>query len=527
MAHATRQLAAQPDVSHEAVSWPHGAPAPIETQALLTAGGDSRIEADETTGLNRYGCAPRPDDDLVPFGSSTCSTISSQAHAAAVRLTGRLAQEAAREPRPAIYRQELERVRARLTGVLGLNDVAGLKTVISPSGTDLHRIALHIASAGASAPPVVILPEPHETGSGVGAALGGQIGPAAALRATLASRSLEGALAAPQIMSAPSRRADGALRPAHEVDEDISVIAAAAARMGRRVLLVLMDVTKTGLISPSIACAQDLKRRFPDQIEVMVDACQLRLAGSTVAAYLAQDFMVGITGSKFVTGPAFSAALLLPAASVARLQARPLPWALASLCAQGEWPEDLAGGAPFKERDNFGLLVRWEAALEEMRRFSLLPPQAVTALFENFAAAMAERLAGDGAFEAIALRPLDRMGLGAPPAWDRVQTIFPFALRAGGRPLTPVETIGVQRLMAVDLGDWGQWDTAARRIELGQPVNCGQRGAGPLIALRLCMSARLASKALCTGGKSGGAVIADALEALDKTAWLAKRLADA
>jgi hypothetical protein len=499
----------------------------IDTTALLTDGGDGRIELDDASGVNRYGCAPRPDADIAAYGSSTASTISIAAFAAAQRLTARLSDEAAHTPRPVIYRQELARIRGRLTAVLGLSGIADLKTIISPSGTDLHRIALHIAGAGASTPPLVILPEPHETGSGVCAALGGQVGAAAALRAAAASRSFAAAMAAPQIMTAPGRANDGSLRPAHQIDEDISVIASAAARMGRRVLLVMMDVSKTGLISPSVACAQDLKRRFPDQIEVMVDACQLRLAPATLAAYLAQDFMVAVTGSKFMTGPAFSAALLVPDAAAQRLRSARLPRALSDLCALGEWPEEMTGSETFEERSNFGVLLRWEAALEEMRAFAALPCAAVGGFFADFAEAMGERLAEDDAFETIAVRPLERTGLGAPPSWDRTQTIFPFMLRAGGRLLTPVETVGVQRLLGVDLGDWASWAPAARRIQLGQPVNCGQRGSEPLVALRICMSARLASSALGTGGRGGAAVIGDALEALDKTAWLAKRLADA
>ena len=59
-----------------------GAPAAFDppvflasTQALLCEGGDQRIVRNQLTGLNAYGCAPRPDPDLIAFGSSTASTI--------------------------------------------------------------------------------------------------------------------------------------------------------------------------------------------------------------------------------------------------------------------------------------------------------------------------------------------------------------------------------------------------------------------------------------------------------------------
>jgi hypothetical protein len=161
-----------------------------------------------------------------------------------------------------------------------------------------------------------------------------------------------------------------------------------------------------------------------------------------------------------------------------------------------------------------------------MRRFGALPPAAVAGFFSDFAEAVSERLADHSAFEAVAVRPLERTGLGGAPGWDRIQTIFPFFLKSNGRLMTPVETLGTQRLMGLDLGDWAGWPVAARRSQLGQPVNCGARGQVPLTALRMCMSARLAADALAPGGHGGAAVIADALEALDKTAWLTTRIGD-
>jgi hypothetical protein len=124
------------------------------------------------------------------------------------------------------------------------------------------------------------------------------------------------------------------------------------------------------------------------------------------------------------------------------------------------------------------------------------------------------------------VRPLERTGLGAAPSWDRTQTIFPFFLKRGGRTMIPVETLAVQRLMAADLGHWGGWDGAGRRIQLGQPVYCGKRGGTELAAVRLCLSARLAVEALALGGCGAQAMIGEALQALDKASWLTTRLGD-
>jgi hypothetical protein len=150
----------------------------------------------------------------------------------------------------------------------------------------------------------------------------------------------------------------------------------------------------------------------------------------------------------------------------------------------------------------------------------------VTRFFGDFAAAVGERLADDEAFEAVAVRPLERTGLGAAPSWDRIQTIFPFFPKRGGKPMAPVETLALQRLMAADLGAWAGWEGAARRVQIGQPVHCGRRGEAELSAVRLCLSARLAVEALAPGGCGSTAMIDEALLALDKAAWLTTRLAD-
>jgi hypothetical protein len=319
------------------------------------------------------------------------------------------------------------------------------------------------------------------------------------------------------------------------VDQDVIALVAAAASLGRRVLLVLMDVSKTGLISPSPGCALDLKQRFPDRVEVFVDACQLRLAPATLRAYLEADCMVAVTGSKFMTGPTFSGALLAPEGVVQRMSAHGLPRTLAPHTAKADWPTDWPGSDALPDSANFGLVLRWRAALVEMAPFLALPGEQVRAFFEAFAMAAASRMDHDPAFERLSQRPLDRAVLNAADSWDSVQTIHPFVLKGASGPISAEETLGVHRLMAMDLGGWARavgegqdrQACARPRIQLGQPVSCGVRSGAPVSALRLCASARLAVDALGHGGRGPQAVIDDALAALDKAAWLSRRMTDA
>ena len=108
------------------------------------------------------------------------------------------------------------------------------------------------------------------------------------------------------------RYADGSVHDAAAVDAEFAAHAQRIVHGGGHCLLVLTDVSTTGLLAPSPACALRLRATFGYRLHVLVDACQFRIAPATLCGNLMHGFMVAITGSKFVTGPAFCDALLLP-----------------------------------------------------------------------------------------------------------------------------------------------------------------------------------------------------------------------
>ncbi len=248
------------------------------------------------------------------------------------------------------------------------------------------------------------------------------------------------------------------------------------AKRNRKVLVVLADVSKTGMIAPSLSLAQEMKERYPDSVEILVDACQFRLKPMNLRIYLENGFMVAVTGSKFLTGPTFSGALLVPSS--------------------------LGHIHPSDPEQNIGLLLRWEAALAEFRMFLKAPESRVENFLMRFADAIMNRLHEDPGFEPLPVPELERPHHG----WDNVQTIFPFRLKRKGRFLDMSEAKRIQSMLSEDLSHVSKH--AGFRYSLGQPVSCG--------ALRICSSARLAVE----GMENGNAVIDRALHALDKTAWL-------
>jgi hypothetical protein len=473
-------------------------------ETLLCQGGDARLACDPLSGLNAYGCPPRPRPGQLAFGSATASTISAPAFAAAQALRSRLASGALdAEAACAGLRQEL----AQLCGA-----PAGSGVVLGASGTDVHLIAAHwAASAGGAGPLLVLMPEAAETGSGVPAALRGlHPGGWSALGGVVPAGGALAGLGPVEAVELACRDDEGQPLPLAGLDAEVEARAGQAAAQGRRVLLVLVDASKTGLLAPSPGCALRLRRRHPDHVEVLVDACQLRLSPATLGAYLGHGFLVAVTGSKFATGPAFSGALLLPPAQARRLRQSPLPPALADYSARADWPEGWAAREALRSPANAGLLLRWEAALAEARAFQALPPAAVGAFLGSFAEAVQGRLAADPALRPLALPRLDRGSAAPAGAWDGVPTLFPFLLMGQDRrPLGWEATTGVYRILL------------AGGVQLGQPVHCGK---GPLAALRLGASMRLAAEALSPAGRGIAAVIADAMAALDRAARLAAEL---
>lgn len=492
------------------------------TPELLVSGGDPRIELDRQSGANRYGCGPLPDPALLAFGSSTASVISTEGFTAADYLRRRIAHEALLTPAET-YNRELERIRRELHQLLGLGET---DIIFGASGTDLHLIAGQLTTHISERPVRAIMVEASETGSGVPQALSGcHFSTQAALGMTVQQGAPLHEPHQPVVDSISLRDAHGRPRLAADVDAEIVARAEDAIRAGFHVLLVMADLSKSGLIAPSARCVTDLRQRWPaTDITVLVDACQFRLAPATMRAYLGQGFLVAITGSKFLTGPTFSGALLVPAALGEQFSQRPLPTSLRHYCARGEWPQHWQGRYTMDDVANFGLLLRWEAALQELRAFSDLPEDRIESLLQDFAEAVETRLRTDAAFEAVMPPPLDRQPIARDKCWDRLPTMCTFKLihteDGRQRPLEMQETRRIHTRLAQKPESADAPSYTHRRIQLGQPIQCGSENGRPIGALRLCLSSRLIVDALTQDHTGVRQLIDNALIALDKTAWL-------
>jgi hypothetical protein len=406
-----------------------------ELAALLTSGGDRRLELDPYTGRSKYHCPLLPSPNLICLSSCTASPLSVEGWQAAIAMFRRLAEGSS-------VQGEACAVAAGLRRLLELDGLA--EVLLAPSGTDATLLAAGLLAAEQPGTPLIsIMVAASETGSGVPqAAAGCHFSDLAAGTALVtAGAPVDGFDSRTATITIALRDADGNPRPPPEVDADF---AAAVAGAPGRPVVHLMDGSKTGLVAPT---------KVADSVDVLVDACQLRLPIERLHRYIRRGWPVLITGSKFFGGPAFSGAILFPTARLARIDRAALPCGLA---AYGVDPDAAQPAA------NCGTVLRWAAALDEM-----------TGYFAA-SAVMGERLRRLSQVVAAGFAALPE--LVAVPAPDTAG-IFTFALRAPGDPdrcLSSAELRRLHRAMAYD------------GVLLGQPVDLTGRFGG----LRLAIGAR-------------------------------------
>ncbi|MBK1891084.1 hypothetical protein Undi14_13660 [Undibacterium sp. 14-3-2] len=482
---------------------------------LLVDGGDSRITLD-TYGVNKYGCTVEPQstqDSSFAFGSATASTISQRGFAAANRVYQQIV-EAYRDKKEyslySLYEQEMQSLRQELKQLCQTGDAVDV--AFAASGTDLHLIVSQLFSGASSSPSMIVMVEAGETGSSVPAALQGlHFSDCAALGEPVSPGQQVGQFGVSELVNIALREADGKPRAAGDIDREIEALVTQACHHNKRVLLVLADVTKTGMIGPSVQCALALRNQFPDQLEVLVDACQFRLTNATLNAYLDQQFLVAVTGSKFISGPSFSGALFFPPEAAIRYRQQTAPAGLYAYSSRADWPASWTGMDGLQKKANVGLLVRWVAAMAELRAFRSLPDDAINQFVQAFRRAVLTYFDAHSGLTLLPVPVPDRQVLATTPGWDQWPTIFPFVLHhASGEPLSRDQTMLVYRRLQNE-----------KRMQVGQPVTCGVCQQIPVSALRLCLSARLITAALSdvtdirSGGNKADEIIAKAMEVLD------------
>ena len=467
----------------------------LPTGELMALGGDARITLDEQSGLNSYGCAPKP-VPAITYASSTASTVSSGAFAQARAYHFQLREAARSRPIDEVYAEGMADARRRLCLLYGLDASADI--AFGPSGTDLEYLATAISLADGKRVRNVVV-EVDEVGSGcLNAQKARYFAPRTALGLDVATGDPVPGFPEDRLQTetVAIRNEDGSLRDPREREQALLDLLERCVAAGERPLLHAIHRSKTGLIAPDPQTLRRIADRFGEGIDVVVDACQGRISPAMVRNYLALGAIVFVTGSKFIGGPPFSAFAIIPEALGARMRSgAPAPEGLGGFFARGEMPQGWATmDKVLPKAANFGLLLRLECGVFELSRLLAYPESVPAKAIDAFSEAV-RTLPGDaplrilpesGSDEPEGLHPLDRTML------------HTFELVAqhpeSGRALDIDDARTVYSMLFTDISEHvsGSCEkmVAAETCHVGQPVRCLRHADGSWApTLRLSLSA--------------------------------------
>ena len=395
-----------------------GLAAPIAE--LLLADGDPRAALSPETGLTRYGGAPLPQPGTIGLSACSGNEVGPVGLAAAERLQQRLRR------RETDAKTVAEEQRNLLVRLLNVEIAAADRVELTASGTAAIRAVAHFY-AGADKPCLYLLVGPRESGREIPATVA--VGP----QVTVAGVEL---------------RDDhsGAAKSMESLVAELRARIVQALDAGQRVVLQVVEGSKTGLVGPGIDGVRALREQFPD-LGIVVDCCQMR-PGTLISAYWQLGAAIVATGSKFLGGPIFSGIALIPGGGQA---------AMPSVGTLVRWQAALAECADYGQLTakecTAGLFMFADIVRKECARFPGLVP-----LADRYPTHVATVLVNDGAGRAVEIEGLRHL-----TQW----------LEADASSLLPQSITKSQRHLA------------QQRCLVGQPVAVGQRAG-----LRLAINAR-------------------------------------
>ena len=167
----------------------------------------------------------------------------------------------------------------------------------------------------------------------------------------------------------------GEARPQTASDSQVLDAIERSIASGSNVLLQIMDSSKFGWRAPSDQCLDEISARWPDRVQVVVDACQMRLGRARLQKYLDRGYMVLDHRFEVLHRPALQRRAAGALGSRRDLDAATdIAPGLLEYNSRSDWPRswpDLRSRFPI--RSNFGQWLRWEAALEEIGAYYVCP----------------------------------------------------------------------------------------------------------------------------------------------------------
>ncbi|CAF1191924.1 unnamed protein product [Adineta ricciae] len=413
-----------------------------ELHRLLSSGGDERLLIDSSTGLNMYGCplGPTNPTSSIYLSSSTATPISTGAF---IHLT-EMMNNLNKINDDNTMDTKMEELRQELLDYFGLAS-ADVDIVFVPSGTDATLQSVFLAKLCLPRSTTIltnlVLAADEAAGRVINAASGCHFNtknirgedinkgtPIACLHGSNGNTSIQCV-----DLSYEKCRDEAFIEQCvNELihgNEDIHIF------------LHAIDTSKLGNRTPSNDCIDRIEKKYTkDLLTVLIDACQFRISPWRVREHIIRDRFITLTGSKFLTGPPFSGAILVPARFRTQIQNAPvdryMSSELAAYSAISDWPrswrnvrECVAKYSSVVWQSNVGHFLRLTAAVFELRRYLSIPLE----WREQFIVAAGAEIRAVFATFPDLLQPVENIERSSffdeNDAEFRHPTIFPFRVR--------------------------------------------------------------------------------------------------
>ncbi len=472
------------------------------TEYLLMSGGDLRLNIDEVELLNKYGCRPFPRPEAFTFASSTATSVSNFAYDKTDKVRSILIKNSLKNGFKKTALEFSESLKNDLKKIFKLSDECQI--IFSPSGTDSSLQIAAITQIITDKEITHILVASDETGSGVAGALNGchfENNTALNYPAKKGER-VEG-FRDINLIKIPFRDESGQLKSTAQLDAEVFNAISETNKLGKHIVLHVMDHSKLGYQSPSEDLMNKLNTLHNLSIQVVIDAAQLRLDPTDIQNYLKRGHIVSITGSKYFTGPPYSGALIFPAKVSQLIGAaeNSLPVGLTKYYNNSDWPASWFCSKELSDGFNYGSHMRWKAAIVEMDKYYKTP-----ILYRNMGIEMFCNFVEDSIKEATFLEGLcedeasvnnynnEKFGI------RNIRTIFPFFILKN-KEVLPVDKVKkLYLLLNSDLSEQFKGSSleiirlAAQKCHIGQAVNVKYGNDIQSAVLRISLGARVISE---------------------------------
>lgn len=461
---------------------------------LLAGGGDDRLTLGSPLQANMYGCHPYPTPGTLSFSSSTATSISERAYRRAEQAREELFRENIRCGPAQAFDLQIDRMRHLLRSCLKL-DGTGTEIVFSPSGTDSQLHALLISRWLLGGPTTSIVIGAEQTGRGTAYTSHGRhfSQRTAQGKAVQKSMPVVGGIDTTSI-GISLFSSDGQPRCGKEIDSAVMQAVAEQVGLGRKIILQTMESSKLGWRAPSNACLRLISATWPQDVQIVVDACQMRIGRPRLRDHLEQGHIVLVTGSKFFTGPAFSGASLWPAGLSERIAGMTSAFPdLSDYATRFDVPSRWSlARKRLPTTPNFGQWLRWEAAIEEMRGYYALPDSYRQSALAYLACRIPAAITSSQHLKLL----IDQGDYSPSASWDEEmcnKTIFSFLIERNSCLLGIDEMTNIYHTLNLDISDAaakGNHALASVCCHVGQPV---ETPIGTI--LRIGVGARLLTEA--------------------------------